>query len=89
MHTSRAVWPITDTGTGMLADDLIHEAILDLHNVANRHRVRITGAPYFQLRSGRNVQGSQGATYVITCDVPAEPIHRAEYGHTQLLEISA
>ena len=87
MTTFRAVWPITDTG--MPADDLATEAFEDLRNVAARHRVRITGTPYFQVRAGRSVQGSQGAAYVITCDVPAEPIHRPEYGHTQLLEITA
>lgn len=89
MTTFRAVWPITDPGTGMLAEDLMREAALDLHSVAGRHRVRITGMPYFQLRPGRSVQGSQGAAWVITCDVPAEAIHRAEYGHAALLEITA
>ena len=87
MTTFRAVWPITDPG--MPADDLTAEAFEDLPKVASRHRVRITGTPYFQLRAGRSVQGSQGAAYVITCDVPAEPIHRAEYGHAALLEITA
>lgn len=89
MTTFRAVWPITDPGTGMLAEDLVDEAALDLHRVASRHRVRITGTPYFQLRAGRGVQGSQGAAYVITCDVPAEAIHRPEYGHVALMEITA
>lgn len=84
MTTFRAVWPITDPG--MHAMDLINEAIEDLPSVAARHRVRITGAPRLHVRAGRGVQGSQGAAYVITCDVPAEPIHRAEYGHAALVE---
>ena len=84
MTTFHAVWPITDPG--MLSADLIAEAAQDLPNVAARHRVRITGAPRFQVRAGRGVQGSQGAAYVVTCNVPAEAVTRAEYGHAALVE---
>lgn len=84
MTTFRAVWPITDPG--MPADDLTEEAAQDLPNVAERHRVRITGTPRFHIRPGRNTPGSQGAAHVIVCNVPAEAVHRAEYGHVALVE---
>lgn len=84
MTTFRAVWPITDTEAW--PGDLIAEAAQDLPHIAARHRVRITGTPRFHIRDGRNTPGSQGAAHVITCDVPAEAIHRAEYGHAVLVE---
>lgn len=84
MTTFRAVWPITDAGLHPM--DLINEAAQDLPSVAARHRVRIAGTPSFDFRHGRNTPGSQGAAYVITCDVPAEAICRAEYGHAALIE---
>ncbi|MBP3044867.1 hypothetical protein KKR91_01245 [Arthrobacter jiangjiafuii] len=84
MTTFRAVWPITDPG--MNSADLIREAAHDLPSVAARHRVRITGTAHFQVRNGRNVQGSQGAAYVVVCNVPAEAVSRAEYGHVALVE---
>lgn len=78
MATFQAVWPIIDAG--MPATMLFVEAHRDLPAVAARHRVRITGEPSFAVCPGRRVPGSQGAAFVVTATVPAEPLGRRDYG---------
>lgn len=73
-----AVWPVEDLG--MPATELFEEARGDLRNVAVRHRARITGEPRFEVRTGKGVPGNQGAAFVVTCTVDAEPIGRRDYG---------
>lgn len=78
MDTLAAVWPITDPD---LPTALLYaEARKDLPSVAARHNARITGEPQFQVRLGKRVPGSQGAEYVVTATVPAEPLGQRDYG---------
>lgn len=78
MSTFQAVWPVIEPGAPAI--ELFAEASQELPEVAARHRVRITGAPRFEVRAGRGVPGFQGAAFVVTCTVEGEAISRAEYG---------
>lgn len=72
-----AVWPIVVPG--MPRDELIAEAAADIHAVAARAGVRLTGTPTFAIHPGRAQRGSQGAAYCLVAHCSGEPTKARNY----------
>jgi hypothetical protein len=87
MSTFQAVWPVIDSDVPL--PELYAEAAADLGRVAARHGVRLSGEPTFQIRTGKNTPGSQGAARVILANVPAEEIARRDYGKAHQMGAAA
>lgn len=72
--TFQAVWPVlTGDGHSTLTDnELIDDALADLHSVAARHGVTITGKPRATLTTWEQIPGYTSTNPVIIAEAPAK-----------------
>lgn len=82
-HVFRAFWPVIGTPTTKTAevDELLAIAAQDMHAVALRHRVHITGPGRGYIAPGRRFPGAHGAAQVVVIEAPAVAMPPRPYHH--------
>lgn len=78
----RAIWPIVNNeAAGPTNEELLQAALEDLPAVAQRHRVKITGAGRGYITAAARIPGSGGAGHVVVIEAPAHPSAPRPYHH--------